>query len=74
MDITDTFRPEDLPKTDFFDFVTSDAIGIGHGTSMSTDSLDPPLQGFDQVNLVSPITLNAGSIVWTANNICRIGF
>lgn len=61
MDITETFRPEDLPKTDFFDFVTSDAIGIGigdrHGTSMSTDSLDPPLQGFDQVtNLVVHIS------------------
>lgn len=51
MDITDTFRPEDLPKTDFFDFVTTDAIGIGIGDrqGMSADSLDPPLQGFDQV-------------------------
>lgn len=51
MDITDTFRPEEI-KSDFFDFVASDAIGIGigdrHGNSMSTDSLDPPLQGFDQ--------------------------
>lgn len=52
MDITDSFRPEDLPKTDFFDFVTTDAIGIGIGDrqGMSGDSLDPPLQGFDQVS------------------------
>lgn len=60
MDITDTFRPEEI-KSDFFDFVASDAIGIGigdrHGVGMGggvgvgvmgNDSMDQPLQGFDQ--------------------------
>lgn len=52
MDISDAFRPEDLPKSDFFDFVNTDSIGIGiDRQSMNADSLDPPLQGFDQVNV-----------------------
>lgn len=28
MDISETFRPEDLSKTDFFDFVTAPDLGI----------------------------------------------
>lgn len=54
MDMTETFRPEDISKSDFFDFVTtSDAIGIGINDRVTTDGngigLDTPLQGFDQV-------------------------
>lgn len=55
MDITESFRPEDISKTDFFDFVTTpDSIGIGINDRLSGDTngvgLDAPLQGFDQVN------------------------
>lgn len=54
MDITESFRPEDISKTDFFDFVTTpDSIGIGINDRVASDtnggSLDTPLQGFDQV-------------------------
>lgn len=54
MDITETFRTEDITKTDFFDFVTApDTIGIGINDRVTTDTngsnLDAPLQGFDQV-------------------------
>lgn len=52
MDITETFRPEDLSKTDFFDFVTAPDLGIGvdrpGGDVNGTN--DQPLQGYDQVN------------------------
>lgn len=56
MDITETFRPEDISKTDFFDFVTApDPIEIGITDRSASDtnglSLDPPLQGYDQVHL-----------------------
>lgn len=55
MDITETFRPDDITKTDFFDFVTAnDSIGIGINDRVAGDvngsNLDTPLQGFDQVN------------------------
>lgn len=55
MDITESFRPEDISKTDFFDFVTTpDSIGIGINDRVTGDTngvgLDAPLQGFDQVN------------------------
>lgn len=54
MDITETFRPDDISKTDFFDFVTApDSIEIGlndrNATDASSITLDPPLQGYDQV-------------------------
>lgn len=54
MDITESFRPEDISKTDFFDFVTTpDSIGIGINDRVTGDTngvgLDAPLQGFDQV-------------------------
>ena len=40
MDISESFRPEDLSKTDFFDFVSSPGmdIGIGMGVSLHTSS------------------------------------
>lgn len=55
MDITESFRPEDISKTDFFDFVTTpDSIGIGINDRVTGDTngvgLDAPLQGFDQVS------------------------
>lgn len=54
MDITETFRTDDITKTDFFDFVTApDTIGIGINDRVNSDTngnnLDAPLQGFDQV-------------------------
>lgn len=52
MDITETFRPEDLSKTDFFDFVTAPDLGIGIDRPPGSDtnnSSEQPLQGFDQV-------------------------
>ena len=60
MDISETFRPEDLSKTDFFDFVTAPDIGIGGigghdgrppGSNDTNGSAgDPALQGYDQVH------------------------
>lgn len=55
MDLTESFRPEDLSKTDFFDFVTTpDCIGVGISDRPATDTngigADPPLQGYDQVS------------------------
>lgn len=55
MDITESFRPEDLSKTDFFDFVTAAAaaapeMGTGNTTGNEPNTgNDQPLQGFDQV-------------------------
>ena len=56
MDITETFRTDDITKTDFFDFVTApDTIGIGINDRVTSDTngnnLDAPLQGFDQVSM-----------------------
>lgn len=56
MDITEAFRPDDITKTDFFDFVTApDTIGIGINDRVAGDvngsNLDAPLQGFDQVSI-----------------------
>lgn len=58
MDITETFRTDDITKTDFFDFVTApDTIGIGLNDRVTSDTngnnLDAPLQGFDQVKPTS---------------------
>lgn len=63
MDITETFRSDDISKTDFFDFVTApDSIGIGINDRVSSDAngvgLDTPLQGFDQVNLIAACFLS----------------
>lgn len=52
MDISETFRPEDLSKTDFFDFVTAAAPEMGTGNTTGNEpntGNDQPLQGFDQV-------------------------
>lgn len=52
MDITESFRPEDLSKTDFFDFVTAAAPDMGTGNTTGNEpntGNDQPLQGFDQV-------------------------
>lgn len=50
MDISETFRAEDLGKTDFFDFVT--ATDIGHNNHEGGNATnDQPLQGYDQVIL-----------------------
>lgn len=52
MDISETFRPEDLSKTDFFDFVTAPEMGIGVDRPPGNDAngnVDQPLQGYDQV-------------------------
>lgn len=35
MDISESFRAEDLSKTDFFDFVTAPDMGIGIGVGVS---------------------------------------
>lgn len=54
MDISETFRPEDLSKTDFFDFVTAPEMGIGVDRPPGNDAngnVDQPLQGYDQVGL-----------------------
>lgn len=52
MDISESFRPEDLSKTDFFDFVTAAApeMSTGNAGTEATAVNDQPLQGFDQVS------------------------
>ena len=55
MDITESFRPEDLSKTDFFDFVTTaPELGITldrpSGNETQNNTNDQPLQGYDQVS------------------------
>lgn len=57
MDITESFRPEDLAKTDFFDFVSAPEMNMGvdrpPGSTSDTNGTtgnDQPLQGFDQVS------------------------
>ena len=35
MDISESFRPEDISKTDFFDFVTAPDMGIGLGVNVN---------------------------------------
>lgn len=59
MDISESFRPEDLSKTDFFDFVSApppeqegnQATQISNNVSNNNDQ---PLQGFDQVSAAFP--------------------
>lgn len=52
MDISESFRAEDLSKTDFFDFVSAPPEQEGnHAThNANTSSNDQALQGFDQVS------------------------
>lgn len=56
MDISESFHPEDLAKTDFFDFVSAPppeqdgnqaTQNSNNGNSINNDQ---PLQGFDQVS------------------------
>ncbi|CRK98497.1 CLUMA_CG011854, isoform A [Clunio marinus] len=55
MDISEAFRPEDLQKTDFFDFVSAPPEQENSLTTQTVNSSnnfhnDQPLQGFDQVS------------------------
>lgn len=54
MDISESFRPEDLSKTDFFDFVSAPPEQEGNQASQNSSNVnnnnDQPLQGFDQVS------------------------
>lgn len=64
MDISDSFRPEDLSKTDFFDFVSPPQQDISETTKNNSITVmgkgnEQPLQGFDQVRLLSFYYTNA---------------
>lgn len=54
MDINESFRPEDLSKTDFFDYVSAPLEQENNHDSLSnandSNNNDQPLQGFDQVS------------------------
>lgn len=55
MDISESFRPEDLSKTDFFDFVSAPPEQEGNQATQNSNNVnnnnnDQPLQGFDQVS------------------------
>ncbi|XP_055377817.1 probable cyclin-dependent serine/threonine-protein kinase DDB_G0292550 [Condylostylus longicornis] len=52
MDLSETFRPEDLSKTDFFDFVTAPDIGINIGVNEhnSTDRTSITNNGNNSAN------------------------
>ena len=54
MDISESFRPEDLSKTDFFDFVSAPEQDGNQVTqnnnNINNNNNDQPLQGFDQVS------------------------
>lgn len=58
MDISESFRPEDLSKTDFFDFVSAPPEQEGNQNAQNSSNLnnDQPLQGFDQVSLISNVS------------------
>lgn len=60
MDISESFRPEDLSKTDFFDFVTAppeqeqesnQGTQSGNNVNSNSNNDQQPLQGFDQVSV-----------------------
>lgn len=57
MDISESFRPEDLSKTDFFDFVSAPPEPEGNQATQNSNNNDQPLQGFDQVSrhFISPL-------------------
>lgn len=53
MDISESFRPEDLSKTDFFDFVSAPPEQEGNQgaqNNVNSNNDQQPLQGFDQVS------------------------
>lgn len=61
MDISESFRPEDLSKTDFFDFVSappeqeqqqenSPGAQSGNNVNSNSNNDQQALQGFDQVS------------------------
>lgn len=52
MDISETFRPEDITKADFFDFVSAPELGINieRAPTDGGSTIDQPLQGYDQVS------------------------
>lgn len=55
MDISESFRPEDLSKTDFFDFVSAppeqESNQGAQSVNNSNNNEQQPLQGFDQVSV-----------------------
>ena len=64
MDLSESFRPEDLSKTDFFDFVSAPqeqrgltTQNIPSASSNVNTSNDQPLQGFDQVSFIQLILI-----------------
>lgn len=71
MDISESFRPEDLSKTDFFDFVSAPPEPEGNqatqnGNNANSNNNDQPLQGFDQVSCSHfPSRLNCDEISFT---------
>lgn len=59
MDISESFRPEDLSKTDFFDFVSAppEQENNNQGAqSGNNNEQQQPLQGFDQVSPILFLT------------------
>lgn len=60
MDISESFRPEDLSKTDFFDFVSAPPEQEGNLNDQNSSNINnnnnvQPLQGFDQVSQISKV-------------------
>jgi hypothetical protein len=71
MDISESFRPEDLSKTDFFDFVSAPPEQEGNQTAQNSNNAnnnnDQPLQGFDQVsNNTATLSPIISSIRWAS--------
>lgn len=62
MDISESFRPEDLSKTDFFDFVSAPPEqesnqGAQSVNNSNNNNEQQPLQGFDQVSVCAKYSL-----------------
>lgn len=60
MDISESFHPEDLAKTDFFDFVSApppeqEGNQATQNNNNGNSNNDQPLQGFDQVSRPLPL-------------------
>lgn len=73
MDISESFRPEDLSKTDFFDFVTAppeqeqesnQGTQSGNNVNSNSNNDQQPLQGFDQVSVFV-------QFIYSPKNLCH---
>lgn len=78
IDISESFRPEELSRTDFFDFVsgseTTMTTNLSQADNEDTIEAAQPLQGFDQVNLQFFIFALLLKLIIGCNNVSSTFF